>query len=156
MSKGAGRPKSEMVGAPTTKKATKAKAATKIASKTAAKQSVSATVKMPVSSPVLKNLTKPPRREAAMGATVGKKTVAATPSTPEVDLPEQTSTMSSEEIEVWIRLRAYELWEQRGREHGRETGHWLEAEKEIADALSEAARTRPGKTARVRARKNVK
>jgi hypothetical protein len=64
--------------------------------------------------------------------------------------------MPSEEIEVWIRLRAYELWEQRGREHGRETGHWLEAEKEIADALSKVARTRPGRMTHVPARKNVK
>jgi len=114
MSKGAGRPKSEKVGAPTTKKATKAKAATKIASKMAAKQSVSATVKMPVSSPVSKFVTKPARREAAMGGTVGKKKAAARPSRPEVDLSDQTNTIFSEEIEVWIRLRAYELWEQRG------------------------------------------
>jgi hypothetical protein len=30
-----------------------------------------------------------------------------------------------------IRLRAYQLWEQRGRESGHENEHWLLAEREI-------------------------
>lgn len=170
MRKGAGRPKAEMAGATTTKKATKAKAAAggqaktatkakttaKTESKTAAKQSVSAAVKMPVSSPVLRHARKSARREAAMGGTVAKKKAVATPSKPEIDLPDQSSTVPFEEIEMRIRLRAYELWERGGREHGREREHWLEAENEIADTLSKAVRTRPGKATRVPARKKVK
>ena len=37
-----------------------------------------------------------------------------------------------------IRLRAYELFEQRGREQGHEMDDWLLAEKEIHSAVSRA------------------
>ncbi len=42
----------------------------------------------------------------------------------------QASTPPSDPLEQ-IRQRAYELWEQSGREHGREIEHWLEAEREV-------------------------
>ena len=38
---------------------------------------------------------------------------------------------SAEEVQDQIRRRAYELWEQAGREHGRDTEHWLQAEREV-------------------------
>jgi len=38
---------------------------------------------------------------------------------------------SLELTEEYIRLRAYELFEQRGREHGHDIGDWLQAEAEI-------------------------
>jgi hypothetical protein len=36
------------------------------------------------------------------------------------------------ELESKIRLRAYQLWEEAGRPHGRELEHWLSAESEVA------------------------
>jgi DUF2934 family protein len=89
-----------------------------------------------------------------MGGTVGgEKTAMSTEL--EFDMPTQATTESLE-IEVRIRSRAYELWEQRGRGHGRATEDWLGAEKEIADAISKAAGTPPGKTARGSTRRKVK
>jgi hypothetical protein len=38
---------------------------------------------------------------------------------------------SLELTEDYIRLRAYKLFEQRGREHGHDIGDWLQAEAEI-------------------------
>lgn len=47
-----------------------------------------------------------------------------------------TKTRKQNEIrkpELWqaIRLRAYELFEQRGKEHGRDLDDWLQAEAEL-------------------------
>jgi len=167
---GARRPKSELAGATTKKRTTKAKATAagqakkamkvkataKPARKTATKQAVSVAAKMPVPKPDLKHARGPTRREVAMGATLSKKKAAATPSGPEIDLPDQIDTRPSEEVEVLIRFRAYELWEQKGREHGRALEDWLEAEQEIGDALSKAAGTPPRKTGRVTRRRNAK
>jgi hypothetical protein len=33
-----------------------------------------------------------------------------------------------------VRKRAYEMWEQQGRPHGRHADHWVAAERELADA----------------------
>ena len=33
-----------------------------------------------------------------------------------------------------VRRRAYEMWEQQGRPHGRHADHWVAAEQELADA----------------------
>ena len=38
---------------------------------------------------------------------------------------------SLELTEEYIRLRAYQLWEQRGRQEGREVEDWLQAEAEV-------------------------
>jgi hypothetical protein len=35
------------------------------------------------------------------------------------------------ELQDQIRRRAYELWEQSGWEHGRDSEHWVQAEQEI-------------------------
>ncbi len=35
------------------------------------------------------------------------------------------------DLEDQIRRRAYELWEQGGREHGHDTEHWLQAAREV-------------------------
>jgi len=167
---GGRRPKSEPAGATTKKRTTKTKATAagqvkkavkvkmtaKPASKTATKQAVSAAVEMPVSRPDLKHARGPTRAEVGMSATPSKKK-ATTPSEPEVDLRDQIDTgRPSEEIEVLIRFRAYELWEQKGRRHGRALEDWLEAEQELADALSKAAGTRSRKTGRVARRTNAK
>ena len=41
------------------------------------------------------------------------------------------SELQEFELEYQIRLRAYELYEKRGREHGRELDDWLRAKEEI-------------------------
>jgi hypothetical protein len=38
---------------------------------------------------------------------------------------------SQELTEEYIRLRAYEIWERRGRLHGQDVEDWLQAESEI-------------------------
>ncbi len=43
------------------------------------------------------------------------------------------------DLEERVRARAYELWEQRGRQHGNPEEDWLQAEREIAGGR--AART---------------
>ena len=51
-----------------------------------------------------------------------------------------------QEIECRIRERAYEIWEEEGRPHGREAQHWQQAAGEMADAQRESRET--GKPAR--------
>jgi hypothetical protein len=41
------------------------------------------------------------------------------------------TTESSSELQEQIRLRAHELFEQRGRNDGHELGDWLQAESEV-------------------------
>jgi hypothetical protein len=38
------------------------------------------------------------------------------------------------EREQRVRRRAYEIWEQQGRSHGRHADHWAAAERELAGA----------------------
>ena len=45
----------------------------------------------------------------------------------------------SQELEEQIRRRAYELYEARGREEGRDSEDWLRAEAEITGNSSKAA-----------------
>jgi len=42
-------------------------------------------------------------------------------------------TSEPHELEHQIRLRAYELYEARGREDGHEVGDWLQAETELTE-----------------------
>jgi hypothetical protein len=44
----------------------------------------------------------------------------------------QPATKLSGEVQQRIQQRAYELWENEGRPHGREQAHWQQAEREIA------------------------
>jgi len=60
----------------------------------------------------------------------------ATPSKAPV-LVKQESTVPN--IEDEIRRRAYELYEQRGREDGHDQEDWLRAEKEVKQARSRSA-----------------
>lgn len=48
------------------------------------------------------------------------------------DNPKVAQTPTPEEIQDLIRRRAYELYEQRGREHGRDLDDWLVAESDVA------------------------
>ena len=49
-------------------------------------------------------------------------------------IPIPTSEESPAEHEEKIRKRAFEIYERRGREDGRELEDWLEAEKEVLEA----------------------
>ena len=50
-----------------------------------------------------------------------------------------TATNEPEELEDQIRLRAYELYEARGREDGHEQEDWLRAEEEIREKKGRTA-----------------
>ena len=56
----------------------------------------------------------------------------ARPAKSKVAVMEPTNR-SIAEIEETIRARAYELYEQRGREHGHAEEDWLRAEQEVRD-----------------------
>ena len=47
-------------------------------------------------------------------------------------------TQASNELQEQIRLRAYELYEQRGGEDGRELDDWLQAEAEVTQSMTKA------------------
>ena len=50
-------------------------------------------------------------------------------------LPNRSATMTDGDIA----RRAYELYEKRGREHGHDLDDWLQAERELQDALRSTA-----------------
>jgi hypothetical protein len=59
------------------------------------------------------------------------------PQTP--TLPTETrATESPVDIQEQVRRRAFELYEQRGREDGHELGDWLRAESELAPQRTKA------------------
>jgi hypothetical protein len=41
-----------------------------------------------------------------------------------------------------VRERAYRIWENEGRPHGRDLDHWLQAEREVAGATESGADAR--------------
>ena len=48
--------------------------------------------------------------------------------------PRRRAKLGHEELQEMIGKKAYELYEKRGREHGRELDDWLEAEKIVKSA----------------------
>jgi len=54
-----------------------------------------------------------------------------TPTMPTLLKTTHQTTKSTGEIQEQIRRRAYELYEQRGRDDGHETDDWLQAESEV-------------------------
>jgi len=54
-----------------------------------------------------------------------------TPKTPMPIRPSVQTTESSIDLQEQIRLRAYQLYDQRGREHGLDLDDWLQAESEV-------------------------
>jgi hypothetical protein len=64
-----------------------------------------------------------------------RRTVAASPDVTEPKRPTLVATMPVQHTpanaEEEIRRRAYELYEQDGRQHGKDREHWLRAEAEI-------------------------
>ena len=49
------------------------------------------------------------------------------------------SSLSPEDLQEQIKRRAYELFEERGKVHGRDLEDWLQAEIEVLDARDLAA-----------------
>jgi len=146
--------KTKAVDAGRVKKAIKAPAAAARAGKVATK----ALSRPPTETPAAEPTTMPAEPAKAiepLGARSAKKKARRSTETLS-GVRQWIGVTSVEEIEVLIRQRAYEFWEQRGRGHGRALEDWLAAEREFADETSKVAKTRPGKTARTRAPKGTK
>ena len=58
----------------------------------------------------------------------------------------RTRLLSKEDVRERISRRAYELYENRGGEHGREVEDWLEAENEVLSPLIEQEMTETAET----------
>ena len=61
------------------------------------------------------------------------------PNSPKRKAPTPITAMPSKNIEERIRCRAYELYEARGREHGRDWEDWFRAESEIKGKAAKRA-----------------
>ena len=59
-----------------------------------------------------------------------------TPTTPSPRMTPNQTTTSSAEHQEQVRRRAYELYEQRGRDDGHELDHWLQAELEVSQKMA--------------------
>ena len=64
---------------------------------------------------------------------IRRKQVATMPA---VNSPEPKKNSPSTDLEVEIRRRAYELYEQRGRQEGRALEDWVNAERQLVSAPS--------------------
>ena len=62
----------------------------------------------------------------------------------------RTSITSGESRRRKIAERAYAIWENEGKPHGRDIGHWLEAEAEIAAQSGATKNPSPRKPASAR------
>lgn len=55
-----------------------------------------------------------------------------------------------------IKLRSYLIWENEGRPHGRDTGHWLQAEAELATEVPKASTARKSAATKPKSKKAPK
>jgi len=69
------------------------------------------------------------------------------PITPTPLTTTQQTTESTSERQEQIRRRAYELFEQRGRENGHELDDWLQAKAEVTHQTERKAKVKAGKKA---------
>ena len=60
---------------------------------------------------------------------------------------------SPEALHARTAARAYAIWESEGRPHGRDTEHWLQAERELATATDPPPKPSPKSRARKAAAK---
>jgi hypothetical protein len=51
--------------------------------------------------------------------------------------------VSVEEIQNRIRVRAYEIWQAEGHQHGMDHAHWLQAEREVLEEVDRSGATGP-------------
>jgi hypothetical protein len=75
-----------------------------------------------------------PKRARATSTNTRSKKTAVTPALENTTLPQ-----SQGNVEEIIRFRAYQLFEQRGRNHGSDMEDWLRAEVEITTAKAQSA-----------------
>ncbi len=68
----------------------------------------------------------------------------------------RTNPVSAPALEDKIRIRAYELFEERGYEHGRDLDDWLQAEAEFLRARIAVTPIRPPAAKRARSKRNGK
>ena len=64
--------------------------------------------------------------------------------TPKMPTPQRTTKQdakSTADLQDEVRRRAYELYEQRGREDGRDLEYWLQAESEVAQKKAKTVAT---------------
>jgi len=50
--------------------------------------------------------------------------------------PKEQNPLATTQVNELVARRAYEIYEQRGHEQGRDTEHWLQAEQEILGLLT--------------------
>ena len=60
------------------------------------------------------------------------------PATPTRFMTTNPTTSSSSDLQEQIRRRAYELYEERGKDHGNDLADWLRAESEVTRQRSKA------------------
>ncbi len=77
-----------------------------------------------------------PKRARATSSTPRSKKSAATPATESTALP---AIQSNGSIEEAIRVRAYQLFEQRGRTHGHDVEDWFRAVAEVSTGAQHSA-----------------
>jgi len=77
-----------------------------------------------------------PKRTRATSSTPRSKKAAATPAPESTTLP---ATRGNGNVEEAIRLRAYQLFEQRGRTHGHDVDDWFRAAAEITTGAQHSA-----------------
>jgi len=75
----------------------------------------------------------PKRARATSTTTRSKKAAAAVPA-----MENTTQSQSQGNVEEVIRFRAYQLFEQRGRNHGHDKEDWLRAEVEVVSKSQSA------------------
>lgn len=77
-----------------------------------------------------------PKRARAISSTTRSKKSAATAATESTALH---ATQSNGNVEEAIRVRAYQLFEQRGRTHGHDVEDWFRAAAEITTGAQHSA-----------------
>ncbi|MDP9269016.1 MAG: DUF2934 domain-containing protein [Acidobacteriota bacterium] len=76
-----------------------------------------------------------PASDASPNVTEAKPPTSVSATVPAPTLPVTETPYGAEEE---IRRRAYELYEQDGRQHGRDHDHWLRAEAEVLSRANDA------------------
>ena len=80
-----------------------------------------------------------PKRARTTSSTPRSKKAAATPAQESTALPQTQSAKSNGYSLEAVRVRAYQLFEQRGRVHGFDVEDWFRAEAEVATGPQHSA-----------------
>lgn len=98
----------------------------------------------------------PPKEQPRQGSSRGGTSQAASSKTPAAGGPARNETRSPAPqvsrpkviepqgiLEEQIALRAYEIWEARGRPEGTDFENWVEAERQLRQQIGSAGRSMP-------------